>query len=85
MATRRTSLVLDDASRSAARELASLYQCSMAEAIRRAIISHRNAVRGVPAERRKERLKALVELAQLFEGHDADAEIRALKAADEFS
>ena len=43
MAT-RTTLMLDDDVRSAARELAHRYGCSTAEAIRRAVLRHRDTV-----------------------------------------
>ena len=37
---------------------------------------------GVPAERRTERMQALRKAFELFEGNDAAAEIRKLKAQD---
>lgn len=82
MAT-RTTIVLDDESRRAVEELARHYACSMSEAIRRAVVGHRDVVRGVPVARREERVRALLELAELFEGHDAEAELAELNRADE--
>ena len=79
----RTTLILDDEARKAARQLALCYGCSASEAIRRAVIRHRDAVCGVPEERRRERRKILEHLFELFEGHDAKEEIRRLKAQDE--
>ena len=76
-------MYLDDEVRSAARQLASRYDCSLSEAIRRAVVRHRDAVVGVPLERRKERTRALDRLIELFEGHDAEEEIRRLKDHDE--
>jgi hypothetical protein len=83
MATQRTTLVLNEETRSAARELALRYGCSMSEAIRRAVLRHRDAVFGVPAESRRERRRALDRLVELFEGNDPEEEIRRLKSEDE--
>ena len=79
----RTSLLLDDDTRRAARQLALHYGCSVSEAIRRAVVRHRDAVFGVPAESRKKRMETLGELFELFEGHDAEEEVRRLKTHDE--
>jgi hypothetical protein len=80
---RRTTLLLDDATKEAARQLAMRYDCSTSEAIRRAVRRQRDAVFGVPAESRNERRRVLERLFDLFEGHDAEAEVRRLKAEDE--
>ncbi len=79
----RTTILLDEDTREAAKQLAMQYGCSTSEAIRRAVVRHRDAVFGVPAESRKERARTLTRLFDLFEGHDAEAEIRELKAQDE--
>jgi hypothetical protein len=79
----RTTLILDDETKKAARELALRYGCSTSEAIRRAILRHRDSVFGVPAETRRERGKVLSRLVELFDGHDAEEEIRRLKSQDE--
>jgi hypothetical protein len=79
----RTTLILDDETKQAARQLALRYGCSTSEAIRRAILRHRDTVFGVPAESRRERGKVLERLVALFDGHDAEAEIRQLKSQDE--
>ena len=79
----RTTILLDSESRKAARQLSLRYGCSTSEAIRRAIIRHRDSVFGVPAESQRVRRKVLHRLFDLFEGHDADEEIRRLKAEDE--
>jgi len=78
----RTTLILDDEARAAARQLARRYGCSVSEAMRRALIRQRDAEVGVPRERRRERARALRRLIGLFEGNDAVAEIRRLKAED---
>jgi len=79
----RTTLVLDDKAREAARQLAHRYGCSMSEATRRALIRQRDVELGVPRERRRERVQALRRLFDLFADNDADAEVRRLKAEDE--
>ena len=79
----RTTIVLDEATRSAARELAQHYDCSMSEAIRRAVAHERDRVAGVSAEFRARRRQALAQLFTLFEGHDVEAELRGLKREDD--
>ena len=79
----RTTLLLDDETRTAARELAHRYGCSTSEAIRRSVLHHRDAVLGVPRARRDERIRVLEHLFDLFEGHDVTDEIRRLKEQDE--
>jgi len=75
--------MLDEETRDAAKRLASRYGCSTSEAIRRAVLAHRNTVFGVSEEVRRRRVEALERLIDLFDGHDADAEIRRRKAEDE--
>jgi hypothetical protein len=79
----RTTILLDEESRKAARDLALRYDCSTSEAIRRAIVRQRDLELGLPAEARRERSKVLARLIELFEGHDAEAEVARLKAEDE--
>ena len=79
----RTTIYLDDEARSAARELAHRFDCSTAEAIRRAIVRYRDLVQGVPVEARQQRVQTLHRLFDLFEGHDAADEVRRLKEQDE--
>ena len=79
----RTTLILDEDVRSAARELAHRYGCSTSEAIRRAVLRHRDAVIGIPPARRAERVRILERLFDLFEGHDPADEVRRLKEQDE--
>jgi hypothetical protein len=79
----RTTVVLDERAKRAAQELAATYGCSMSEAIRRAIVEQRNQALGVSEERRRQRLQAFQRLIDLFEGHDAQAEIDRLKQDDE--
>jgi hypothetical protein len=79
----RTTLILDEATRAAAGQLARRYRCTVSEAIRRSVIRHRDAVIGLPRRAREERRRALLRLFRLFRGHDAAAEIRTLKKQDE--
>lgn len=80
---KRTTLLLDDETRTAAHELAHRYECSVSEAIRRAVTRHRDAIVGIPQARREERVRILEHLFDLFDGHDAEDEIRRLKEQDE--
>ena len=79
----RTTLVLDDKAREAARQLARRHGCSLSEATRRALIRQRDAEIGVPAQRRRERAKALRRLFDLFADNNPKAEVRGLKAEDQ--
>jgi hypothetical protein len=79
----RTTLVLDEKARTAARQLAGRYGCSVSEAVRRSVVRQRDAELGVSAGRRRERAAALQRLFELFEGNNPGAEIRRLKAEDE--
>jgi hypothetical protein len=79
----RTTILLDPETRRAARQLALHYGCSTSEAMRRAVVRHRDSVFGVPASSRKQRRMVLERLMDLFEGHDGAAELRALKQADD--
>lgn len=78
----RTTLLLDDATRTAARDLARRYGCTVSEAIRRSVIRQRDLTVGLPAGRRAERSRALRRAFELFAGSDPAAEIRSLKAQD---
>ncbi|HET7294053.1 MAG TPA: type II toxin-antitoxin system VapB family antitoxin [Vicinamibacteria bacterium] len=79
----RTTLVLDDKAREAARALARRYGCSLSEATRRALVGQRYAELGVTRERRRQRVQALSRLFDLFADNDPAAEVRRLKAEDE--
>ena len=79
----RTTLILDEESRAAARQLAGRYGCTVSEAIRRSLVRQRDVELGVPPERRRKRVAALKKLYDLFEGNDPAAEVRRLKAEDD--
>ena len=79
----RTTLMMDKETQQAARELALRYGCSTSEAIRRAVLRHRDSLFGIPAQSRTERRKVLDRLVELFEGRDAEEEVRRIKAQDE--
>jgi hypothetical protein len=79
----RTTLVLDDKAREAARQLARRHGCSLSEATRRALVRQRDAEIGVPRRRRRERVLALRRLFDLFAENDPRAEIQRPTAEDE--
>ncbi len=76
---KRTTLILDDEARAAARQLADHYGCRVSDAIRRSLIAQRDAVAGVTKRTRQQRLKTLKLLFEIFEGNDAAEEVRRLK------
>ena len=78
----RTTLLLDDETRAAARQLAQRYRCSTSEAIRRSVVQQRDALLGIPRSRSRVRVATLRRLFVLFEDNDAVEEIRRLKAED---
>ena len=79
----RATLLLDDESWEAARQLADRYKCSVSQAIRRAVISHRDAVMVGSQESRHERRGRVERLIALVDGNDAEQEVRRLKSEDE--
>ena len=83
MSTRRTTLILDDESSAAARQLADHYDCSVSVAIRRSLIAQRDALAGVPKEIRQRRVRTLKQLFEMFEGNNAAEEVRRLKMEDQ--
>lgn len=82
MANRRTTLILDDESSTAARQLADHYGCPVSDAIRRSVIAQRDALAGVPKEVRQRRVRALKQLFEMFKENDAAEEVRRLKMED---
>jgi len=62
----RTTIILDEQSRAAARQLALRFDCSTSEAIRRAILCCRDQVFGVPVGTRRQRTRALLSLLLSF-------------------
>jgi hypothetical protein len=83
MAGHRTTIVLDEQTRQAARELAARDGCSLSEAIRRAVLQQHERASEIPLARQKERKELLERLFELFEGNDPETEIRRLKSEDE--
>jgi len=83
MSSYRTTIILDEDSKRAARQLALRLDCSTSEAIRRAIMSHKDQVFGIPLEARRERTETLRRWIDASEGIDAEAEVKRLKAEDE--
>jgi hypothetical protein len=82
MATRRTTLMLDEESGAAARQLATYYGCPLSEAIRRSLIAQRDSISGIPKRVREQRLRTLKRLFEIFEGNDAAEEVQRLKSED---
>jgi hypothetical protein len=80
----RTTIVLDEATREAAKQLATAYGCSMSDAIRRAIVLQRDRIAGLSEQRRRLRSDALRKLIELTEGNDPAAEVARLKEQDRF-
>lgn len=79
----RTTILLDDETRRAARSLAAGLGCSTSEVIRRAVRSYARSHGGVTPEQRELRKGAFLKLIELSDGMDVDAEIRRLKEEDE--
>lgn len=79
----RTTIVLDSESRRAAEELAAEDRTSMSEAIRRAVLEERARRLGPGSASQRRRRQALERLFELFDRHDAEAEIAELKRQDE--
>jgi len=80
----RTTVLLDDSSRRAAKVLAAKLDISPSEAIRRALVHYREHVLGAAPETRRRRKRTLERLGRLFEGHDAAGEVERLKEEDAF-
>ena len=81
----RTTIMLDEDSRQAARELALRFACSTSEAIRRAIMTCREQYplgRFTTPEERTRRTQALRTLIEISDGADPQAEIDELKRVD---
>ncbi len=78
----RTTIVLDPGSEQALEALTRHYGCSASEAIRRALVSHRDRTLGVPAEKRRRRVAAFEKLVELMDGSDWQTELQQLKDED---
>lgn len=79
----RTTILLDEESRRAAKELATALDVTPSEAVRRAIVAFRDQVVGVSSNERTRRVAAFKRAVTLFDDNDAAAEVAALKAQDE--
>jgi hypothetical protein len=80
----RTSVLLDEPARLAAKRLAARLDVSPSEVIRRALLHYQEDVLGTGSQERQRRVAAAQRLFHLFEGGDAEAEVRRLKKEDEF-
>ena len=79
----RTTILLDQPSRRAAKQLAAHLDVSPSEAIRRALAHYRNHVIGSPEADRRRRLAALDRSLVAFRGMDPAAELRRMKREDD--
>ena len=80
----RTTILLDEESRRAAKQLASALDVAPAEAVRRAIVAYRDQLVGTTGDARRRRLAAFERAVALFADNDAEAEVRALKEQDKY-
>jgi hypothetical protein len=80
VASTRTTVVLDQPSRAAAKTLARTLGISPSEAIRRALVAYRDQVLGgVSPSEVKRRKAAFGELMELMDGNDPEAEVARLE------
>lgn len=85
MATTRTTVVLDQPARAAAKTLARTLGITPSEAIRRALVAYRDQViGGVSPEEINRRRANFHKLMELMDGNDPEVEIARLKREDEF-
>jgi hypothetical protein len=82
--SQRTSLVLDEKCRRAARQLAARMGCTVSEAIRRAILRQRDVELGPSREEIRRRVRLLEVIFELHECEDPAAEVARLKAEDRY-
>ena len=80
----RTTILLDEETRRATKQLAAALEVTPSEAVRRAIVAYRDQIVGLSIDARRRRSKAFERLVELSNGNDAEAEIRALKEQDEY-
>jgi repressor of nif and glnA expression len=81
---RRTTVLLDEPARLAAKRLAAKLDVSPSEVIRRALVRYHDELLGNNGTTRRRRVAAARRLAVLCEGHDAESEVRRLKKEDPF-
>lgn len=79
----RTTVVLDDDSLEALRQIAARLGVSASEVVRRAVVRFRDERIGVSEEKRQRRGKALRSLIERMDGQDVDAELARLDVEDE--
>ena len=80
----RTTVLLDEPARLAAKRLSARLDVSPSEVIRRALVHYQEDVLGTASQARQKRVVAAQRLFKLLEGSDAEAEVRRLKKEDEF-
>ena len=80
----KTTVLLDEESHLAARQLAAKFDVSTSQAIRQAIVGYRDLVVGPPADLVARRTAAFSKLVELFDGRDPEVEMRAMESIDGF-
>ena len=80
----RTTVLLDEPARLAAKKLAARLDVSPSEVIRRALVRYHDDILGSTGQARRKRVAAALRLAVLLEGNDAVSEVKRLKKEDEF-
>jgi hypothetical protein len=81
----RTTVILDEPARLAAKTLATKLGITPSEAIRQALIAYRDQVCGGVSESEvRRRSNAFSRLTELMDGNDAESEIARLKREDDF-
>jgi hypothetical protein len=81
---RRTTVLLDEPARLAAKKLAARLDVSPSEVIRRALVRYHDELLGNEGTTRRRRVAAANRLLVLSQGQDAKAEVRRLKEEDPF-
>lgn len=81
MATGRTTIVLGDKERRAAKKLAAHWGVTPSEAIRRALLKvEAEELEAARGKARRERVAAFEQLVKLFKGYDPDDELAQIRA-----
>jgi hypothetical protein len=80
----RTTVLLDEPARRAAKKLAARLDVSPSEVIRRALVRYHDDLLGGGKQARQKRVAAALRLSVLLEGNDAAAEVQRLKKEDAF-
>jgi hypothetical protein len=81
MAPGRTTIILGDKERRAAKKLAAHWGVTLSEAIRRSLLAmEAQELEATRSRARRERVLAFKELVKLFHGHDPEEELAQIRA-----